>query len=285
MKQRLFFSNNILTAIVFAISGFLISGCGSSQQFVSVWPEKIMKIDGNSEDWEGNLQAFPKDKYSIGFRNDKKFLYLCFITSDRDKILNIMRSGMNVYFNSPTDEAKNYYIKFPLINPGVFRESISVLGPDAMQKESISFLFQEILDKQIQFNLVQKDFINTISLLNKENIEVKAGIANENLVLELKVPLASENSSFPIGALPGEQINIKFETDPARVAFREGAAAGQNAPGAQPSGGGRGGRGGRGGGNAGGQPSMGGDEGGGGPINMAKKFNVEFTLQLLNPAK
>lgn len=260
---------------------FAFTGCGSALEMTSTWPAQAIQIDGNSQDWQGSLQVYPKEDCSIGFRNDGKFLYLCFITSSRSKILHIMRSGLNVVFESSTVPEKDYTIRFPLINPGMLREAIGSLGPDAVQKEGIGFLFQELLDKQTQFYIVQKEFLNTVSMKNKENIEVKMGTTNEQIVYELKVPLAATESSFAIGAMPGEKINVKFETDPAQVAFREGQSAGQTVPGAgaQPSGGAKGGRGGAKGGSVGGQPA-GGDTGSSGPVSITEKFSVKIGLQL-----
>ncbi len=281
--KRSFSYSKIFTLLSLSILfPLLFAACSSSQQFISTRPVNSIKIDGKSMDWEGSLESFPKEQYSVGFKNDDKYLYLCFITSDRDKIIKIMRMGMDVVFDSPNDASKNYTIKFPVINPGLFRESVSVLGPDALQKEGISLLFQDMLDKEFQFDLIQNDIMNTIPLKNNENIEVKAGTTNELFILELKVPLASTDSSFPLGVLPGEKINIKFETVPSRIAFREAGNSDQNAPGGNSGGNARGGRGGGGRGGRGGnnQAAASGDMGGGGPVNMSEKFSTDFSIQL-----
>ena len=277
--MRLLLRHKSIYAILSLLSLAVLTACGSAQELASGWSGEPVKIDGNHQDWQGSLTANASEGYSTGFKNDGKFLYLCFVTSDRGKIMNIMRSGLSVVFDSPSNPEKNYTIRFPLINPADIRETVSVLGPDAMQKEGVGFLFQEMLDKQIQFIILQEDFLNTVSIKNKENIEVKMGTTNELLIFEGKVPLMSTDSSFPIGANAGDKIAITFETDPARVAFREGQSAGQNAPRAQQGGGG--GRGGRGGQQAQ-QPS---GDAGGGPVNITQKFSAKFQLSLSKEGK
>jgi len=280
MKRKLTIVKMLSTAAIL-FSSLFIAGCGSAQELVSTWPSQAIQIDGNSQDWQSGLQAFPKDNYSVGMKNDGSYLYLCFITSDRGKIMNIIRSGISIILDSPSDPAKNYTVRFPLVNPALLREAVGSLGPDAMQKESVNFLFQELLDKQMQFNIIQGDILSTVNIKNKENIEVKMGSTNESVVLELKLPLATTQSTFPVGAKAGDKLNVTFETDPAKVAFREGQSAGQGAPGGRSSGGG-GGRGGR-GGNAGAQPA-GGDQGGG-PINITEKFSTGFSITLAKEVK
>jgi hypothetical protein len=278
MKHGLFHLKKIYFPVLVSFLLLIVTGCGSSKQLVSQWPAQAIQVDGKIDDWQGNLETVKDENYSIGFKNDNQHLYLCFTTSDRDKIAKIMRSGLNVVFESSTDASKDYTIRFPLINPAALREAIGSLGQDILQKEGIDFLYQELLDKQGRFTLTQKEFMNTIALKNTENIEVKAGTTKDLFVYELKVPLSTAKSNFVVGALPGEKINIKVETDPSRVQFREGTSAGQSSPGSeqQSKGGGGGGRGGRGGG---GGNAVTVDDGGGGGVNVTEKFSIAFSVQ------
>jgi hypothetical protein len=231
MKIKLPFLKCFILVSFSVILLLAILGCGSSREFVSSRPTQAIQIDGNSQDWQGSLQSFPDKKYSLGLSNDDKYLYLCFTTSDRQVIFNSIRSGLNIELNSPKDASKSYTIKFPVINAAAFTKAMSAFGDEALQKEGIGFLFQDILDNLTQFNLLQKEMINTIQLKNEFGIELKAGTTNELLVFELKVPLESAESRFSAGALPGEKINVAISTDPSRVAFREGmSAGGSNGP-------------------------------------------------------
>lgn len=279
MKQTLHSSLKYYTPFLAALLLAVLTGCGSGKELISGWPEQAITVDGSIQDWQGNLETFKDENYSIGFRNTDQDLYLCFTTSDRDKISKIMHSGLSVAFESSSDAAKDYTIRFPLVNQGQLREAVGSLGQDILQKEGIDFLYQELLEKQPCFILLQKEFMNTIEAKNNEDIEVKAGTTKELFVYELKVPLATAKSKFPIGAIPGEKINIKIETDPSRIAFREGTSAGHSVAAAQPASGGRGGRGGAKGG--GGTATNTSDSDTGGRVNMTEKFSTAFSVQLI----
>lgn len=279
MKQTLHYSRKCYITFLAAFLLAALTGCGSGKELVSGWPEQAIKVDGSIQDWQGNLEIFKDENYSIGFKNNDRNLYLCFTTSDRDKISRIMHSGLSVTFESASDAANDYTIRFPLVNQGALREAVSSLGQDILQKEGIDFLYQELLEKQSRFILLQKEFMNTIDAKNNEDIEVKTGTTKELFIYELKVPLATAKSKFPIGAIPGEKINIKIETDPSRIAFREGTSAGQSVAGGQPTGGGRGGRGGSKGG--GGNATNTTDSDAGGRVNMTEKFSTSFSVQLV----
>lgn len=238
------FSNRIINAIYVIVFALFITGCGSSESFVSTWPDEAIQIDGSRQDWQGNLKNFPEGNYSVGFKNDNKYLYLCFITADRGKIQSIMRSGLNVAFESQTDERKNYKIQFPVIGPDSQRGPQGEFIPGQpgrgnmeppVNKEGVGAPLQGMLDKQIQFNLIEKDYVNPLPFKNKENIEIKMSLEKEILIYELKVPLETAKSSFPIGAMPGDKIKIKFETETPKMAAR-GGAGGRNASGQQPGG-------------------------------------------------
>jgi hypothetical protein len=279
MKQTLHSSLKYYTPFLVALLLAVLTGCGSGKELISGWPEQAITVDGSIQDWQGNLETFKDENYSIGFRNNDQDLYLCFTTSDRDKISKIMHSGLSVAFESSSDAAKDYTIRFPLVNQGQLREAVGSLGQDILQKEGIDFLYQELLEKQPRFVLLQKEFMNTIEAKNNEDIEVRAGTTKELFVCELKVPLATAKSKFPIGAIPGEKINIKIETDPSRIAFREGTSAGQSVAAAQPASGGRSGRGGAKGG--GGNATNTSDSDTGGRVNMTEKFSTAFSVQLV----
>lgn len=240
MKNRLFFLQNIILTSFAVILLFSFSGCGSGRELASGWPTQAIQIDGNTQDWQGSLQSFPEKKYSLGIKNDDKFLYLCFTTSDREVIFNAIRSGLNIDFKSLKDNSKDYTIKFPIIRPDALNKALSAFGNEMLEKEGISFLFQDILDNISHFSLIQDKLITPVGLKNDFGIEIKAGSTNELLVYEVKVPLVSGEFKYPIGALAGEKIDVIISTDPSKVAFREGMSTGGNI--APTGAGGRGGR-------------------------------------------
>jgi hypothetical protein len=225
--MNLSINKNRVITLIFATAA-LLTGCGSGEKLVSSWPDKQIQIDGKSGDWEGALTTFAKEQYSVGFKNDSKYLYVCFITSDREKINRIMFSGLNVLFHSPEDERRDYSITFPVPNPEGMREMMGNQmkpgdGIQAQQRDGEEQVqmrtppYQQILDRQLNFNLIEKDYTNSISLKNNENIELKMGASNEILVYELKVPLANTKSSFPVSAAPGDKVEIKIDIPQNRI--------------------------------------------------------------------
>jgi hypothetical protein len=326
MKFFSFFSKKIIFVSLPLLMLLLISGCSSSEQMISTRPEKAVKIDGDSHDWEGSLQSFPKEKYSVGFKNDDKYLYLCFITSDRERINKIVSSGLKVTFNSDTDERRDYTITFPVMSLNAMGQNGMPGGegkpgegmqkppegmqtpPEGMEKPAEGTMqrpngkmpigkqgsqLQDMLDKQLSFNLIEKDYTNSLSLKNNENIELKMGATNDFLVYEMKIPLLSAKSSFPIGALPGEKVTIKFTTAEMKMPGKGGkpGGSGVGGPGGMQGGsdmdggmqGGPGGMSGGGMGRRGG--GMGGPGGGmGGSSKSNEKFEVEISLKLAGEA-
>lgn len=302
--------------IVISLSLFTIcfvSGCSSSEKIVSSWPAQTIRIDGESRDWEGSLQSFPEKKYSVGFKNDSKYLYICFITSDRSRINRIVSSGLNILFNSETDDRRDYTISFPVPNSDAMKGDMEQqYGRDAMQGERMpkppqregvqkpdeakpgrgnnmpngkqGSPLQQMLERQISFNLIEKDYTNSISLKNNEGIDLKMDASNDFLVYELKIPLLSAKSSFPVGALPGEEINITIETPEMKMPDRGNKRGGagmqtggdmEGAGGEEMPGGERGGMGGRGGRGGMGRPA--------GASKASDKFSAEFSVQLTKP--
>lgn len=311
--------SQIIIVILFSV--LIVSGCSSSEQIISSWPAQGIRIDGDSRDWEGGLQSFTEKKYSVGFKNDSKYLYICFITSDRTRINRIISSGLNILFNSKTDDRRDYTISFPVLSPDAMKGAMGQQpGGDAMPRERMSAPpqgegmqkpgegkpgqgnnmpnskqdspLQQMLERQISFNLIEKDYTNSISLKNNEGIDLKMDASNDFLVYELKIPLLSAKSSFPIGVLPGEEINITIETPEMKMPDKgnkrggAGMQTGGDMPGAgmqggdEMQGGEQGGMGGRGG--RGGMGGPGGRQTGASKTNG--KFSAEFSVKLTKPA-
>ena len=280
MKNRTTNIRLLLLAVI-AIAGMSIfSACGSTQELVSTWPSQNITIDGKINDWAGSLVAYPDDNYSIGFKNDNNNVYVCFTTSSRQLIGRIIASGLNVSFESATDASKNYTLKFPLVSQRSLLEIMTAFGAEGLAKESIGTLYQDLLNRQIQFSIIQKEVENTVPIKNTEGIEVKMNIDKDLLIYELKVPLANTKYSFPVGALPGEIVKVIINSDETASAMK----LGQDLEGQTANVGGKGSnsnRGVTGKGSRGGVGANGGDIGGfGGNIQHKDKFEIEVKLKL-----
>jgi hypothetical protein len=284
----------IMKIVVFFTAAFvlcILSGCSSSQSIVSTWNKQEIKIDGDPSEWLPIMQQIPDKKVSVGFRNDDKFLYLCLMTEDRSKIFQLLRSGFVVWFETESKEYKTYGVRYPL--PVDFSEQTprnreaGINGPREMNKdlgqmEDLEKLIQTFFQKQNELEVVNKDKfpLTALSLPNKEGTEAKFGVYRGMLVYELKVPLAvGGDYSFSAGAVPGDNLKIRFETEPLAVKpTGEQGERGKGPGGGAPPGGGPGGGGMRGGGGRSGGGRPGGM--GGGPFSGAGGIDLSVEIKL-----
>lgn len=204
----------VLTAIYLVV--ILISGCGSAEKLQSSWNGSDMKIDGDFSDWENNLHAIEGEGVSLGFKNDNESLYLCLITVDRGKMMQMMRSGFIVWFIPQNNNSKVFGIKYPmplsLLNLG--REERQDFNKDMFQPEKMQEMFSKMLNQKNEFQIINEENfpLGQFGLDNKKGIKVKLGYASERFIYELQVPLGTNNYSYRIASQPGEKLKIKFET-------------------------------------------------------------------------
>ena len=219
---KLFWVISFFAAIIF------LAGCGSSQVIMSSYEKGDIKIDGDISDWGKSIQKIPDNTFSLGFKNDDKFLYISLMTEDRSKIFQMFRSGFIIWFEPESGDYKTFGIKYPLPADqnnmpqmpdanaeGMNRErpNREDMGGENMPRENF---FDRMLITQNEFEIVNKDKYPLIALplINKEGIEVKLASHKEQFVYELKIPLADNKQySFVAGALPGDKLKVEFETE------------------------------------------------------------------------
>ncbi len=265
MNVKKFFPKALGGLFAFSVLIFL-AGCGSSKEMMSTYQSGDIKIDGDISDWGKSIQRIPDNSFSLGFKNDDKFLYISLTTEDRSKIFQMFRAGFIVWLEPESGDYKTFGIKYPLpgeqndmpqmqdmngegINrEGDRRESMNGEGMDRerMPREN---MFEKMLITQNEFEIVNKDKYPLIALplVNKDGIEAKLAFHREQFVYELKIPLAGNKQySFVAGALPGDKLKIKFETEqlerPKMNEDRGGMRMSGEEPGEGEMGGGRGGR-------------------------------------------
>jgi hypothetical protein len=294
--QRFIIKIVVGVTAVFVLSN--LSGCGSSQSIVSSWNKQEIKIDGDPSEWLSIMKQIPDKKVSVGFRNDDKFLYLCLMTEDRTKIFQLLRGGFVVWFETESSEYKTYGVRYPLpidfSKQTPMNREAGIKEPGEMdknlgQREDLEKLIQIFFQRQNELEVINKDKfpLTALSLPNKEGTEAKFGVYREMLVYELKVPLAvGGDYSFSAGAIPGDNLKIRFETE--SLAARSMGEAGESGergqgPGGMPPSGGGGMRGGgmRGGGRSGGGRA-GGMGGGLSSGNIDLSVEIKLAAQQIN---
>ena len=122
------------------------------------------------------------------------------------------------------------------------------------QQGGLDKIVNMLLEKQTEMQILNSDkySLSLLPIENQDGIKAKLGYVDGKFVYELQVPLAVHTDyAFQIAAMPGENLQIKFETEQAEATAGRGSGAGMaQGGGGQMGGGGMGGmRQGAGGGN------------------------------------
>jgi len=214
----------------------------------SLWRDCEISIDGMQFDWENTLINIEDKKMNLGLLNDNEYLYICLLPLDQDIIWQAMTQGFIVWFEPDGDPKNKLGICYPI---GIQSSNMPLRGFMAKQNPEERRKVIEKSLKEIKLIGPGKNETITIPVTNPTGIEVRVGTRNERMVYELKIPLAeSDEHLYAVGALPGNEIKVKFETGK----FKKSA---MNRPSGMRPGGGKGGRG---GGGKGMRPGAGGRE-------------------------
>jgi len=278
-------SERLVYIIIASIFSVIVTGCSSSEQLISTWQNHEMKMNGDLEEFRSTLHQVPDKNFLIGIKNDDKFLYLCLTTNDRGKVMQMFKAGFITWFLSESGDSKPFGISFPQANilpdQQQFKQNNQGLsGEFSRQQENPDNLIDKMVIQQTQLTIVneKKYPLVDLPLVNKEGIEAKLSVKDNLFVYELKVPIAvGTDYSYTVGAIPGNSILIRFETEKIEVKKEssdeeEGGGQSQRGTG---GGGGMRGRGGRSGGRSGGR----------GMVNNSDPIDYTFKIKLENAPK
>lgn len=254
------------------ISSFFISSCSSVKLEPNNWKPAAVNIDGKVSEWTGQLKQIGDQKVWLATANDEKFFYMCLVLEDRAKVMQMMRAGFTVWFIPDKNEESTFGIKYPLSSKILPKEQMQNVTREMFQQGGIEKLVAMFLEKQTEFQVLNKEkySLSLLPLENKDGIKAKLGYSEGKLIYELQVPLAvHDDYSFQIAALPGENIKVKFETEAMDLSsMRPGGGSGEGMT--------------AGGGQMGGMRQ--GRAGGGmGKFTMPEPFNHTMELQLALP--
>ena len=280
LSKNVFVYAGILSLVIF------FSGCSSTEKLQSNWNNSKMKIDGDYSDWVNNLHAIKDEGVSLGFKNDDKNLYICLMTVDRGKMMQMMRSGFIIWFYPTESDGKIFGIKYPM--------PVSMINMDDNEREDfnkelfqpdrMNDMFTKMLERKREFQIINEDNfpLGQFDLENKEGIKAKLGYKEDRFIYELQVPLKDAGKyNYEIAALPGEKLKIKFETLESQFGGMRGEGRGI---GMRPGGGERG----VGVGEDEGEdqrPESGRRRGEGGRFSRPEPFNYEIEIQLQQSQK
>lgn len=206
-------------------------GC-TQNEFTSHWRDREIAVDGDQEDWQGKLTVPMGKNIALGFMNDESNLYVTLSSSDRTIVMQIMRLGFTVWFDSKGGKKEVFGVKYPTGTLGMGGRPGLEEQVRSLQKPQ---LWVEVLGPG-------KDDIARLSVMDPTGIRVKTGVsADGRFVYELKIPLGpSPDSPYAVNTSPGATIGVGFETggiDP--VAMRSPMERSGMRGGGMPGGGGR----------------------------------------------
>ncbi len=211
MKASIFLSSVIITAV---ISSLFLTNCGTTE-IISKWQTNEITVDGSQVDWESKLKFIEEEEIAIGISNNENNLFICLSTTDVFKMTKLLRMGFTVWLEPVSGDGEVIGIQYPIksdgLSPGVMRPGAgNEIGQEVMEQ-----LIQKFKTEQHEFLIVNEDKfpLNAYPVSNETGFQVRIGIEMRQLVYELKIPLANNNSApVNVDALPGEILSIGFES-------------------------------------------------------------------------
>lgn len=197
-----------LNLIIVIISLFL-SACGSNS-YLSKIPQSKMIIDGKLNDWSDDLKYIEDDKAAIGVKNDQEFLYLCYTTAERNKIMLIFTSGFTVWLKP--ENSKTLGFQFPV------RSHDEPSGNFRTRKRSVfnsALLIKKYLKNHNEFLILNDDNFPLYGAKLSGNTGYSLGLGYQSgkFIYELKIPFKTfSDKHIPIVKIPNKKLEIVFES-------------------------------------------------------------------------
>lgn len=249
-----------LMHVACAMSLTLLAGCGS-QKVESVWLDRQIVVDGLDGEWEGLKVYIEKANVGIGVVNDESSLIICATTVDRAVQMQVVRQGLEVWFDPDGGQDRELGIRLSSNQLGEgMREMMRGILRDGgrVNPQQLEEMFDDLLlNSQIEVLSPTDGDIGT-AFLHPNSVEANMSYDRGRLMFELKVPLSRSPTDSGIPVAKGH-IGLGVATPQFDIEqFRE------RRPGGGRSGGGLGGRGGASGFRGGRGGGFGGGRGGGG---------------------
>lgn len=210
--------NSINTTAVTLLFAALFSGCGSSTKPVtSMRASAVPVVDGKLDDWDGRIRKVDKESFSMGVQNDGEFLYLSLVTIDNTVSSEVMRSGLEIWFDAAGAKEKTFGIRFPLGLAASGAQGAR-LPPGSRQgrgidrrEEAMEELFNASTDR-LQLLAEGEDGL-IVPSDGIPGIKIKSTMLLGTLTYELQIPLQqSDKHKYAVGSAPGSIVGISLET-------------------------------------------------------------------------
>jgi hypothetical protein len=178
-----------------------IASCSSQRAPVGHYQDTNINADGNTDDWGLPLRfsnASHAFQYSVS--NDKKNIYICILTNDPGTQVQMLRSGISIYFDPKGEKNKNISLEFPVSKP----EENNYNNGDPITASTTKMTEDQLL--------LQSNYYNTTGFANIENGQFDINDKKSNLQVALKLhddtTLVYE-AIVPVNDIPGIDPNKK----------------------------------------------------------------------------
>jgi hypothetical protein len=210
------FTGNLNYFGLFLLSLLSIYGCSSVPEVTSSRNNNDIVVDGKQQDWGNNFISVKDQNVAVAFKNDDENLYIGFITSDNQKIVKILTSGLTVWLY-PSDSKDVIGVQYPVRkSPEDFRSVVNDKD-DVMGPSDINGRIQRLLKVQNELVIVDENNIGVFSSSPdvEKGFRAKIGYTMNQLVYELKIPLTKNKdfTQFVFKANPNDEIKVKFESN------------------------------------------------------------------------
>lgn len=199
---------NMLPMIFFSV--ILAAGCGSSLKLDSQWRDHEIAVDGQHEEWQGQMTYIEEEEMSVGFFNDADYLYISMRTASREIQRRFMALGFTLWFDPDGGQGKEFGIRFPI---GMIEMGMAMRQPDEQRDmEAMRENFEKSL-ANLELHLPGEDEPRLMRVTEAKGIEVGVGDPRQQLIYEIKVPLQKDDAHpFAIEAREDKPIGVGFET-------------------------------------------------------------------------
>ncbi len=200
-----------------------VVGCGTID-LKSRWRDREITIDGKNTEWR-YLNVLDDKETSVGVLNDNEFIYLLFITTNRNVHNQVVRRGLTLWFDSDGGKDEKFGVHYPIGFGGI--RSAQDGGPE--NDNEWQNLRKENSTDELEIIGPKKEDRHRMTLAETGGIEARFTTSNDVLVYEMRVPLL-ENSSHPfaIGTKSGARIGVGVMTLNARASEKPAQDFGEN---------------------------------------------------------
>lgn len=201
----------LASAAVLALPAFTKDAVGES-----AWAAAPVKIDGQSQDWQGvNFLIDKGSKAEYAFRNDGRNLYLIFVFKTPEAASTIEATGLRILYGEAGKKSKDHGVLFR-------KRSVTADGLIASlekQGETLTEARKAEIRQKKDYVLFEADVTNPKkvpapsdpAVKNEPPVFYSAQTQGQSLVYECRIPLSRTNEPGGIGAGPGETVKLGFE--------------------------------------------------------------------------